>query len=68
MNARTSLACLVNHLDLYYSLANTSMVDFIVSDMFSTLPDIIQVELLGMGDEEIAAIPTKLLECEVREG
>ena len=61
MNARTSLACLVNHLDLYYSLANTSMVDFIVSDMFSTLPDIIQLELLGMDDEDIAAIPTKLM-------
>ena len=64
MSATASLACLVGHLEPYHSLVNTSMVEFIVSDLFSTLPDDVQTELLAMNDEQIAAIPTKLIEDE----
>merc|ERR1719318_296854 len=60
--AAASLAALVGHLEPYHSLVNTSMVEFIVSDLFSTLPADVQTELLAMNDEQIAAIPTKLIE------
>ena len=62
MSAKTALSILVNYLDTYHNLVNTSMVDFIVSDLFSTLPTDVQKELFTMNDEEIAALPTKLLE------
>jgi len=62
MSAKTSLSLLLSYLDTYHSLVNTSMVEFIVSDLFSTLPNDIQIELLAMDDDQIAALPTKLLE------
>ena len=62
MSAKTSLSLLLSYLDTFHSLVNTSMVEFIVSDLFSTLPNDIQIELLAMDDDQIAALPTKLLE------
>ena len=56
------MSCLLSHLDSYHSLVNTSMVEFIVSDLFSMLPGDVQTELIAMDDDQIAAIPTKLLE------
>ena len=57
---RVCLDTMTKLLDTHMSLVNTCMVDFIVRDMFSIIPQQLQQELLELTGDELVTLPSLL--------
>ena len=57
---RGCLDTMTKLLDTHMSLVNTCMVDFIVRDMFSIIPQQLQQELLELTGDELVTLPSLL--------